>query len=385
MRHIFFQRFYSVCIGLILVGLNGGICSDNNILWDYLYHNDPANYNPTQEFVPFESYTFRSVDVSGHVYPFTAVIIYILVDFKDLTSANVVYSTGGSDTFIPMSWVKNVTTSFHGQTSRKYDLYSATIPPQPAGTTVWYRIQVNDGSASAYLKTNNTYRNPLGQWVRTPDAPAWDNYSYVVENAPIAVELLHFAATLQQDKVLLSWITQSEVDLAGFYIVRSNKQCSDFKRINDILIRAAGSPHQGAAYHFVDSTRAQGTYYYQLEIVKLNGASEMSEMVSTATATAIERDNRPTHLVLLQNYPNPFNHATTIRYVLSQDSDIQLVIYNTNGHLVRYLLNERKPAGTHIVMWDGRDATGAGVSSGVYFCQIVMGEDSQIRKMTLLE
>ena len=155
----------------------------NNILWDPLYHAAPS-YDPQTEFVPGEAYTFRSVDGSGNVYPTTAVDIYILTEWQDLTSANVVYSTGGGDTYQPMVWIKNITTTFHGQPSYTYDLWQGTIPAQSAGTTVYYRVQVNDGTASATLKAANSagsgYQNPLGQWVRNPDAAASDNYSYTV-------------------------------------------------------------------------------------------------------------------------------------------------------------------------------------------------------------
>ncbi|MBN1481655.1 T9SS type A sorting domain-containing protein [candidate division KSB1 bacterium] len=384
MKAIFFRRFYCACIGFLLIA-GERTCGEDNILWDYLYHNDPQNYEAAQEFVPFEEYTFRSVDQTGKVYSFTAVTISVLCDWGDLTSANVIYSTGGSDTYLSMSWVKNVTTSFHGQPSRTYDLWRATIQPQPTGTTVWYRIQVNDGTVSAYLKTNNTYRNPLGQWVRNPDAPAQDNYSYTVENPPIAVELQQFTAIMHQDKVLLSWTTQSEVDLAGFNIVRRDEQGDDFKRMNDCLIRSTGSSYAGAAYQYIDSTRTRGICSYRLEIVKLNGTSEMSEMVTATTAIAVERDNMPTDFSLLQNYPNPFNPQTTIRYVLSHSSDVQLSIYDTNGHLIRCLVNEAKLPGMYTVVWDGRDATGCMVPSGVYIYQLKSGKARQVRKMTLLE
>ena len=173
----------------------------NNILWDPLYHAAPSD-DPQTEFVPGEAYTFRSVDSSGNVYPTTAVDIYILTEWQDLTSANVIYSTGGGDTYLPMVWIKNITTTFHGQPSYTYDLWQGTIPAQSAGTTVYYRVQVNDGTASAYLKAANSagsgYQNPLGQWVRNPDAAGSDNYSYTVISptaTPTATSTLTTAPT----------------------------------------------------------------------------------------------------------------------------------------------------------------------------------------------
>ncbi|MCX6032245.1 MAG: hypothetical protein NT169_23500 [Chloroflexi bacterium] len=166
---------------------------DNSVLWDYLYHNAPG-YDPQQEFVPNDSYTFRSVDVSGNVYPDTAVDIYILVDWQDLTTANVRY-WDGSEHWVAMSWVKNITASFHNQASRTYDLWKGTIPAAAAGATVWYRIQVNDGSATAYLKANNgQYTNPLGQRVHS-NADSGDDYSYTVVARPASTPTFTSTAT----------------------------------------------------------------------------------------------------------------------------------------------------------------------------------------------
>ena len=156
---------------------------DNNVHWNELYHNAPV-YDPQAEFVPGESFTFRSVDASGNVYPDTAVEVYILSEWLDLSGANIIYWDGSNDVTVPMSWVKNITATFHDQPSHTYDLWKGTIPPQEAGLTVYYHIQVSDGSATAFLKSGDSigggYQNPLGQWVRSPDAPANDNYSYTI-------------------------------------------------------------------------------------------------------------------------------------------------------------------------------------------------------------
>ena len=316
MKRLCLRSFCLMLAIALIMSVAQGFGGDNNILWDYLYHNDPDNYNPTQEFVPFESYTFRSVDPTGHVYPFTNVTIYILVDWGDLTSANVIYSTGGSDAYVPMSWVKNVTTSFHGQPSRTYDLWSATIPAHPVGTTVWYRIQVNDGSASAYLKTNNTWRNPLGQWVRNPDSPATDNYSYLVEDVPISIQLSQCSARQTGESITIRWQTQDESNVAGFNILRSNRPERAFRRINEELIANKGAQNKGAAYSFVDDQNAGDACLYKVEIVKLNGACEASDAIAVSTVTGIDSGQSPLSFALHQNYPNPFNSQTIIRYDL---------------------------------------------------------------------
>ena len=61
---------------------------------------------------------------------------------------------------------------------------------------------------------------------------------------------------------------------------------------------------------------------------------------------------------LKQNYPNPFSASTTISYVLPENSMIQLSIYNIYGQKVADLVNQEMNAGTHEVIWNGRNLVG---------------------------
>ncbi len=86
-----------------------------------------------------------------------------------------------------------------------------------------------------------------------------------------------------------------------------------------------------------------------------------------------------------QNFPNPFNPVTQINYQVPQDGRVRLVVYNLLGQEVRRLVDGRVEAGFYQMVWDGRDALGRSVSSGVYFYRMVAGEFSQVRKMVFLK
>ncbi len=74
---------------------------------------------------------------------------------------------------------------------------------------------------------------------------------------------------------------------------------------------------------------------------------------------------------LSQAFPNPLNPGTSIAFGLpSPGGHVTLRIYDVSGRLVRTLANEEFPAGRHSTHWDGRDASGAHVSSGVYFYRL---------------
>ncbi|MDE0087577.1 MAG: SMP-30/gluconolactonase/LRE family protein, partial [Candidatus Poribacteria bacterium] len=80
----------------------------------------------------------------------------------------------------------------------------------------------------------------------------------------------------------------------------------------------------------------------------------------------------PEETSLLPNYPNPFNPETWIPYQLAKPADVKLTIYDINGHVVRALDLGHQRAGIYrsrsrAAHWDGRNAQGEPVASGVYF------------------
>ncbi len=92
----------------------------------------------------------------------------------------------------------------------------------------------------------------------------------------------------------------------------------------------------------------------------------------------------PTTAQLMQNYPNPFNPETAIYFVVPEASQVTLKIYNTLGQEVRTLMDGMIEAGMHEVTWDGRDANGMQVGSGIYFYQMRSGDVVEMKKMSLL-
>ena len=88
---------------------------------------------------------------------------------------------------------------------------------------------------------------------------------------------------------------------------------------------------------------------------------------------------------LAQNYPNPFNHATHIGFTIQQPSAVSLQVFNTHGQLVATLVEGMWSAGTYQTAWDGRDAHGQAVSSGVYIVRLDAEGRQATRKMLLIQ
>ncbi len=95
--------------------------------------------------------------------------------------------------------------------------------------------------------------------------------------------------------------------------------------------------------------------------------------------------NVPDGCVMYQNYPNPFNPTTTIQFGLPQKSEVSLRIYDITGKLVKILVNEKKDAGYHSIIWNGMDDAGREVASGVYFYKIKSEDFKQTRKCLMLK
>ena len=78
----------------------------------------------------------------------------------------------------------------------------------------------------------------------------------------------------------------------------------------------------------------------------------------------------PREFALEQNYPNPFNPTTQIQFSIPEQANVTLTIYDITGREVSELVNEALGTGTYTATWDGRNANGQLVSSGVYLYRI---------------
>ena len=112
------------------------------------------------------------------------------------------------------------------------------------------------------------------------------------------------------------------------------------------------------------------------------GIAVLEQILAVLMAT----EAMPKETVLLSNYPNPFNPETWIPYQLSESTDVTVSIYSVDGKLVRTLALGHQAAGIYqsksrAVYWDGRNAFGEPVASGLYFYTFTAGDFTATRKM----
>ncbi len=102
----------------------------------------------------------------------------------------------------------------------------------------------------------------------------------------------------------------------------------------------------------------------------------------------VSNDDNLQGSILLQsvrNYPNPFNPDTTIEYTVPKDGKVLVTIYNIKVQKVKELLHKQMLAGKLTVSWDGTDAGGRSLGSGLYFALIEQGNNRQVHKMMLMK
>jgi hypothetical protein len=92
----------------------------------------------------------------------------------------------------------------------------------------------------------------------------------------------------------------------------------------------------------------------------------------------------PTEWALHEGTPNPFRDGTLIRFDMPQGAHVKVTVFDVQGRLVRELIDEARPAGSHVVAWDGKDGLGSKVSGGIYFVRLDAGPYGAGSKVILI-
>ncbi len=92
----------------------------------------------------------------------------------------------------------------------------------------------------------------------------------------------------------------------------------------------------------------------------------------------------PARFMLMPNFPNPFRNATTIKFAVPHDADVNLSVYDIAGRKVTTLLNGKVKKGFYSVVWNGKDARNRKVKSGIYFYVLKAGRFRSSRKMVMI-
>lgn len=97
-----------------------------------------------------------------------------------------------------------------------------------------------------------------------------------------------------------------------------------------------------------------------------------------------EDEQIPAPVLQLSNYPNPFSGATTLSFELKSPQKVRMAIYNIRGQKLVDILDENLASGSHRIDWNGMDASGRAVSSGIYFCRLDAGGQVALKRLAVV-
>ena len=164
------------------------------------------------------------------------------------------------------------------------------------------------------------------------------------------------------------------VTIADLVLVAQYLGQSTYWSAPDAVVVPAGLKYSTVA-GWIDQARAEddGTAAFREGIAKL-------EYLLTLLI--------PEETVLLHNYPNPFNPETWLPYHLSEPAEVTLTIYGIDGRVVRRLDLGHQDAGYYqskarAAYWDGRNAVGERVASGIYFYTLTVGDFAATKKLLI--
>ncbi|MDZ7288770.1 MAG: T9SS type A sorting domain-containing protein [candidate division KSB1 bacterium] len=131
---------------------------------------------------------------------------------------------------------------------------------------------------------------------------------------------------------------------------------------------------QNAAVTFIDNADTT---------IKFSTLTDATGFYRIGLTTSVEFNinDLPDKFALGQSYPNPFSSSTVIPYQLKRNSTVRVTIYDILGREVRKFFVGSQAAGSHNMLWDGRDNFGKRVASGIYFYKLQAGDESRVGKM----
>ncbi len=180
----------------------------------------------------------------------------------------------------------------------------------------------------------------------------------------LPVLITSFQARLKNDNIIINWYCHYTDVIILFNLYGSHNNI-DYTKISEIPVE-----YNKNNYQCIDKEiKENGTYFYKLEIIENNGSKKYYGPIDIV----IEKNNAENNQSTLNIFPNPFNPATTFCFnILEQDwsSNISFKIFNCLGRHITTLTRKISSPGQFKITWNGCDAKGVSVPSGIYFVKL---------------
>lgn len=178
-------------------------------------------------------------------------------------------------------------------------------------------------------------------------------------------------------EVRISWNEAPEENITHYVVYRDTAEIF----LPSTLRAVATVDHPTTTY---TDTPPFDCYYLVVAIDEDGYSSGYSERVYTAAEPSAAGDgSTPKVLSITGVVPNPFNPMANVKFDLPRSGRVQLSVFDLRGRLVRELVSGQMEAGSHEVMWNGRDGRGQMSATGVYFARLSSADGVQTVKMVL--
>ncbi len=204
-----------------------------------------------------------------------------------------------------------------------------------------------------------------------------------VGEAPLPADALIKSVSSNADLVIGFFKDKSDSD----YVMLMNKNFKDSISatiaLNGTLNDLKSFEINSSSWMAVDFDNTINGAVFKCDLMAAGGRLYKLDL---ATSVGIQLKKKLPHLFQLnQNYLNPFNANTKITYVLNQDGQVQLEIFDIKGNLVKTFHNNFQLAGTHAVMWNAENEVAQKVSSGLNVCRLSFEEILEQRKLLFIK
>jgi hypothetical protein len=193
---------------------------------------------------------------------------------------------------------------------------------------------------------------------------------------PTAFPAVTMGGEISNGLAHIEWVVSSRGDLEYFDVLRSAKEAEDGKRVNvEPIVAFSEDGKFENNYQFVDRLPDEWSMLWY----RVRGTTDRGDSRILST-TRFERSK----VTKVTSYPNPFNPMVFIKLELPFDSEVDVAIFNVKGEKIRSIDVGERQEGTYRLSWDGTDAKGNRVASGIYLVRAKTSEDVVISKIALV-
>ncbi len=232
------------------------------------------------------------------------------------------------------------------------DTFYAT-PPLQYDTIYYWKVKAIG---------SERWSNQLDWWFRTP--------------TEVSVQLSSFSAWMYKGNVKILWRTESEKDNVKWLIERAYGKADNFTFIGTLDGQGTKPTPTDYAYTDKDVTR-EAKYFYRLGAMNKQGETEWYGPIAFNFKTSVTYD-------IVSVIPSS-KGKVKINYTLGHSSQTRIELYDLSGRRIETLLDVKKEAGKHSLVWNGRKNKGGYASTGIYFCRIQCASFSKTVKFVYMK